>query len=539
MFELTDNGQIIIKINGDWALPPSKALLLEALANSPFGNCDIAHTEIDKFYAGEQDASQLIVARQVDAQLEVSISDDKMTAIGRLTTPRGGKMLTLDEGKRAIVLAGVRRGYQQLLLERLLQQQLSQSAGVTVKGTLAKGRLPIDGKNSTLVKETLTLKDRINKPQHREDGTVDMRDFGKLASVEPGALLMTQKPATLGKEGYTVTGDIIAPKPGKQSKLIPGEGAALNPNNPLELIATTRGVPVETAQGMRVDDIFTIGEVNVKSGHIDFNGSVLVTQGVAPGMRVTAKGDITVLGTVESAELSAGGDICIKQGVFGHPNHQQDEHQLTCKISAGNEVYISHAQYAYVEGNDIHIERLASHCQLKAMTNIIIGAKDNPNGKLFGGEVLDACRLEAGEIGNESGAKMRINLLARSIDISTEQGNYTQQLSENDNKLSALQETLEKAEALKDKDKKKLLIEKIGATQLALVQQADELETKLASLDNTLSTLVSDAQLVAHHKLNPGVAIHILDKAMKTARQYPPCVLKLEKGKIELEFKTS
>nr|WP_249319070.1 FapA family protein [Pseudoalteromonas sp. BDTF-M6] len=539
VFELADNGQVIVNINADSAPPPSKALLLEALANSPFGNCYIASAEIDKFYAGEHDTNHLLVAKQVDAQLEVSISDDKMSAIGRLTTAQGGKMLTLDEGKRAIVSAGVRRGYQQVLLEKLLQQQLRLGAGTAVKGTLAKGRLPTDGKDSTLIKETATLKDRINRPQHRDDGTVDMRDFGKLASVEPGALLMTQQPATPGKEGYTVTGDILAPKPGKQSKLIPGEGAKLNPNNPLELIATISGVPVETNQGMRVDDIFTIGEVNVKSGHIGFNGSVLITQGVAPGMRVTAKGDITVLGTVESAILSASGDICIKQGAFGHPNHQQDEQQLTCQISAANGVYLSHAQYAYIEGNDIHIERQASHCQLKAMASIIVGALDNPNGKLFGGEVLDACRLEAGEIGNESGAKMRINLLARGTDITAEHDTHVQHLNENDTKLRTLQEALEKAEALKDKDKKKQLIEKIGATQLALVQQADELETRLSALDNALNTLVNNAQLIAHHKLNPGVAIQIFDKALKTARQYPPCVLKIAKSKIEIEFKTS
>ena len=68
-------------------------------------------------------------------------------------------------------------------------------------------------------------------------------------------------------------------------------------------------MPVEIANGMRVDDIFTIADVNVKSGHVDFEGSVIVTHNVEPGMRINAKGDITVMGTVESGNLSAAGNI--------------------------------------------------------------------------------------------------------------------------------------------------------------------------------------------------------------------------------------
>nr|WP_275442021.1 FapA family protein [Pseudoalteromonas sp. CnMc7-15] len=536
---MAHNGNVLFNVTQETPAPPSKAAMLEALQQSEFAGCKVDDEHLDKFYSGEESGPSIVVGKRVDATLEVTISDDKMSAMGRLTTAQGGKALDLEAGKKAIVVAGVRRGYQQALLEKLLQQQFELAPGSSVKGTLARGRLPVDGQPSELVKQTQTLKDRINKPKRREDGTVDMRDFGKLASVQPGTVLMIQKPATPGKEGFTVTGDVLEAKPGEQLSLIPGEGTELNPDNPLELRATVSGVPVESPNGMRVDDIFTIKEVNVKSGHIDFDGSVVITHNVEPGMRVTAKGEISVLGTVESGILNATGDITIKQGTIGHPNHQQNDAELTCQINAGGNLHISHAQYCYLEATNIYIERQASHCQLKALESLIVGPEESPNGKLFGGEVLDACRLEAGEIGSESGAKMRINLVARGADITADNDACVQQLSQTDDKLASLQDALEKAEAIKDAEKKKQLIEKIGATQLALVQQADELETKLSSLDNTLHSLLDGANLVAHQRLNSGVEIHIFDKVLKTARQYPPCVVKLEKSKIEVEFKTS
>ena len=118
---------------------------------------------------------------------------------------------------------------------------------------------------------------------------------------------------------------MLPAKAGESHALVAGEGTEISKNNPLELISVIAGVPVDIANGMRVDDIFTIADVNVKSGHVDFEGSVIVTHNVEPGMRINAKGDITVMGTVESGHLTAAGDITIKQGVIGH---QLDDKKL-------------------------------------------------------------------------------------------------------------------------------------------------------------------------------------------------------------------
>lgn len=196
--------------------------------------------------------------------------------------------------------AHVARGYKQAFLEQLLQKQFELPPGSVVSGPLAKGRLPTDGQDSKFKAMVKTLKDRLKAPKLKEDGSVDMRDFGKLASVKPGELLIQQQPATPGQEGFTVIGDVLPAKPGQVHALIAGEGTEISKNNPMELLSTIAGVPVEINNGMRVDDIFTVNDVSVKTGHIDFEGSVIVSKNVEPGMRINATGDITVFGTVES-----------------------------------------------------------------------------------------------------------------------------------------------------------------------------------------------------------------------------------------------
>lgn len=534
MFKLAHNGNVLLDVKEH--SPPNAAFIVEALEKSKFCECKIDTDTINSYFKKPTGERTLVVASRHNASLVVTISDDKMLAVGELTVAQGGDVLSLDEAKKVLVKAGVARGYKQAFLEQLLQKQFELPAGVVTKGVLAKGRLPIDGQSSKLLSQVQTLKDRLKAPKLREDGTADMRDFGKLASVEPGAVLIKQQPATPGKEGFTVTGDVLPAKAGESNALVAGEGTRISDSNPLELLADIAGVPVDINNGMRVDDIFTIGDVSVKSGHVDFDGSVIVTHNIEPGMKVNAKGDITVLGTVESGELTAQGSITVKQGVIGH---QRDDKSLSCKVIANGDIHVSHAQYCHLEGCNIFIERQASHNVMKATTLIQVGQVDKPQGKLFGGEILDAQAVIAGEVGNESGAQMAINLAASGAAITAETDSCFKELAKTDEQLDTLQSALEKADLVKDLDKKKQLLAKIGATQQHYCQQAEQHEQRLSLLEHTLHSLLDNAQLTVNKVLHSGVEIHVFDKVLKTNRNYPPCSVKLEEGKIEVEFKTS
>ncbi len=534
MFKLAHNGNVLLDTSK--SAPASAAFIIEAIAQSPYSECEINHDAINNYFNSATPERILVVATRHDATLSVEISDDKMLATGTLTLAKGGATLSFDEAKKELVKAHVARGYKQAFLEQLLQKQFELPPGTVISGPLAKGRLPTDGQDSKFKAMVETLKDRLKAPKLKEDGSVDMRDFGKLASVKPGELLIQQQPATPGQEGFTVIGDVLPAKPGQVHALIAGEGTEISKTNPMELLSTIAGVPVEINNGMRVDDIFTINDVSVKTGHIDFEGSVVVSSSVEPGMRINATGDITVFGTVESGELTAGGDITVKQGLIGH--QKPEDKSLSCKVICAGDVHASHSQYCYIEASNILVDRQASHSSMKAKNIIQIGQSELPKGKLFGGEILDATKLIAGEIGNESGAKMAINLAASATQMTKDIDKSFSELTAANEQVDSLQAALEKADLIKDVDKKSELMNKIGTTQLYHSQQAEQLEKQVASLEQQLNTLLDEAILTVNTVLHSGVEIHIFNKMLKTTRNFPPSSVKLENNKIEIEFKT-
>jgi len=536
VFKLNSNNQVQLIINNDFPFPPSTEYVLEALNASEYCEFEIIESQITKFIKDKNERAVLIVATKKDAELTIVISEDKMTAEGILITPQGGKMLNLETAKSIIVKSGVSRGYKQAYLEHLLQHQLDQPAGTKFIEVIANGQLAEPGKNAKLDKKIKTLAERINAPKKLEDGRVDMLDFGKVASVTPGTLLIVKRLETLGKDGYTVSGETIKAIPGKPTKLVAGEGTEINTNKPNELIATQAGVSVEIKDGMRVDDIYSVANVSVKTGHIDFDGSVLITNNIEPNMKVTAKGDITVLGTVESAQLTATGNITIKQGVIGHQN--KDQETLSCQIICQGELSLGHAQYTLLQAKNIQIERLASHCHLKAKNLINIGNIDNPKGKLIGGKVLDARKIKLGEIGCESGAKIELHLIQDAFKLKESTEKLIHKQIETEQHLTELQEALDKVEHSKASEQKEALFDKISATHHHWIVQAEKIHEKSALFEEYLHQLLEAAELSVSLQVFPGVELHLFDKVLQTKRCYGPCQMKLHEGKIKIDFKT-
>jgi len=518
------------------AAPPSEGFILDALKQSPFSQCQIDHESIKAYFKGDQTERILAVAIKHDATFKVDICEDKMQAIGSITVAYGGKAISLEEAKKALIGAGITRGFKNAYLENLLKKQHLAQPGDEISELLAQGRLPTNGEPATLKLHVCTLKQRLKQPKLREDGSVDMRDFGALASVEKGTLLASQVPATNGTDGYNVLGETLPAKPGETFQLTAGDGTEISSSNPLDLIAAISGCPSEINNGLRVDDIFVIDEVSVKTGHIKFDGSVVVSKNVAPGMKIIAKGDVTILGSVESAEIQTKGNIEVKQAVIGHLDHQHNDEYLTCKLIAGGDIEISHGQYAYLEANNIQVFKQSNHCELKAFDTIVIGDGDKPIGKLIGGEISDAQKVIAGEIGTSSGTKMHIFLARSGMTLTKTTDECIKELATVDEQLSSLQQAVEKADKFKDAEKKKIIMQKILATQQHYCQQAEQLEKKLSDLDHHLHDLLDNTQLVVNKTLNSDVEIHIFDRVYKTQRQYPPCTAKLVDNEVKIEF---
>ncbi len=264
------------------------------------------------------------VLERKDATIEIKIDDDDMSASAEITTALGGKNLTAKDILNSAQAAGVKKGFVKEGLIRLAQKSITEPEGILLKEVIAQGKIPINGSDARIKLLVQCAQDRILRPKERDDGTVDMRDLGDIICVRAGEPLAQIIPFTEGVKGYTVKGVLLEPNPGEDIEMTAGEGTIISPKNKNVLISTLVGLPRSINNGIAIDEVYKLKNVDVTTGHIKFEGSVIIDGDVCEGMKVVAKGDITIGGFVESAYLEAGGDITIIGGIIGKKQEVED-----------------------------------------------------------------------------------------------------------------------------------------------------------------------------------------------------------------------
>ena len=111
---------------------------------------------------------------------------------------------------------------------------------------------------------------------------------------------------------------------------------------------------VEVSNGvLTVLKISTIpGDVDLSVGNLDVKGDLEILGNVRAGMIVKAKGNITVKGLVEAAEIEAGKDVLIKGGVLGGGK---------ARIQGGGNVYAQFIENAAIKcGNCVQADSIVN-----------------------------------------------------------------------------------------------------------------------------------------------------------------------------------
>ena len=83
------------------------------------------------------------------------------------------------------------------------------------------------------------------------------------------------------------------------------------------LIATTHGTPVTSGLGVTVEPVLILQDVGATSGPVIHEGSLIIKGDVAPGSKIHATGDITVIGFIESSTVKCGGNLYVSKGIIG------------------------------------------------------------------------------------------------------------------------------------------------------------------------------------------------------------------------------
>mgnify|MGYP000157645733 FL=1 len=479
------------------------------------------------------------VLERRDASITISIEKDEMSASAEISTALGGKHLTAKAILNSAQKSGVSKGFTKEQLLKLAHQAAKEPAGSIVKGEIAQGKDAINGKDSKIKLLVQSAQDRILRPKERDDGSVDMRDLGDIICVKVGDPLAKKIPLTDGTTGFTVTGTPLAPVAGEDVILQAGEGTTISPKNDQVLVSTLVGLPRIIDNGMEVDSVYRIKNVDVSTGNIKFEGSVIIDGDICEGMKVTATGDITIGGFVESATLEAGGDITIGSGIIGRKQDVEeisiDDIQMSVCIRAKGKVFAKYCQYAEISCHSVRIENQMMHSIIDVEETLWLGTDEKANGKLIAGYIQAGQSVHAGIVGATAGSTTIINF-SKKVDVMKEQlEDIEVRLKIDSDKTTELQNAVKKLKKLpKDKVNPEML-NKLISTYKFHANRMGEILNEKETFEEKLQTYMASVYIEATEKLYHGVQLIVGDFQDKTRREYGPTKMNYKERKIHFD----
>lgn len=480
------------------------------------------------------------VLERIDATISITIDTDEMGATAEICAAQGGKHLSAKAILSAAQEAGVKKGFSKECLVKLAQLAAKEAPTSQVTLQIASGKLAINGKDAVIEPLVESAQSRILRPKKREDGSVDMRDLGDIVCVKVGDPLAKKVPLTSGKEGYTVTATPLSPEPGNDVSLVPGDGTAISPKNENILISEKVGLPKIIPNGMEVDEIYKIKNVNVASGHINFTGSVLIEGDVNEGMKVIASGDVTIGGFVESALIEAGGDVTISGGIIGR-KHDIEKTKVTdvkmsVSVNAKGNLYAKYCQYAQINcGKDIRIENQLLHSLIKVHGSLTIGTEEKANGTLIGGFIKAGTHVSAGSVGAKAGSNTIISFDDKMIKLKDQLHDIESRLKFENEKTTELKSASNKLKKLPKNKANPEMLAKVISTYQFHAKRLGEILLEKEKQESIIQNYMESVFIEATEKLYNGVQIIVGDFNDRSRREYGPSRMLYKARKIHIE----
>ncbi len=266
-------------------------------------------------------AEEATTTDEINRFYALVISEDKMSASLRLKTEQAPSIYP-DTVRTFLKSNGILHG---IIEDDELIARLSSPPDPGTPVLVAKGAPPEPGMDAK-IKYHFTTDKKVGTMGAQ--GHIDFKDKGDVPFVRQGDLLLEKIPAIPGQPGIDVRGDVLTPATPVDVKLLFGSGVELSEDK-LKVYAKTDGQPKLTLGGRLsvVSDLVINGDVDLKTGHIDFEGDIKITGTIQSGFnvkganisakeimsaKVVASGNITTTGGIIGATIKAQGDVKAK-----------------------------------------------------------------------------------------------------------------------------------------------------------------------------------------------------------------------------------
>lgn len=490
-----------------------------AIAEAGFGawhRLDGALERLRESALAAQAPLTLAIAERRDGRCEAVVAEDAMTAWLVVAPPAGGDPVGMDDARRALDEQGVVAGVSLVDIE----QALAAAGGEAV--VVARGRAAERGQPSRF--ESLIPEMRRRGPRLDERGVADYRELGTVLVVKAGDPLMRRIPATPGIDGEDVLGQRVPAEPGEDLPFAADlTGAAPSADDPDLLVASIAGQPVQVKHGVNVEPTISLPVVDLASGNVDFDGTVVIAGDVTPGMRVRATGDVVVGGMVEAAEIEAGGNIGIVAGAIGRSDHR-------VRLVAKGSVSVRFCENAAIEaGSDVLVAELALHSELTALQRILVGKLDSGKSQLIGGLARAGELLQVGTLGSAAAIRTRVQV-GFHPQIHARIAQLRHELDAVETRIDNLRKVLALPDLPGHRGHGELRDKAARTLEAALAEKA-VLAEELAGQEATL-VLIDSAQVVVGKTLHPAVEMQLGGRGWSSFETLGRGILRLAEGEV-------
>jgi uncharacterized protein len=285
-----------------------------------------------------------------DQVFVVTATAESATMAIKSSIEMSGKLVTCEEAISKLKSLGINHG---LDIPRIEAQIQNKEYNVPIP--VARWTPPEDGQDARLDQIVKLLQD--GKPQINQDGTADFRNIDNIVQVTEGQVIAQKRPATMGKPGKDIFGNLVSQNFGKDVALPAGANTEIVEDG-TKVIAKKSGYLFRKHGVLCVGETYEVtGGVNYKSGNVRFSGDVVIHGTVADGFTVEAGGKLVIEGDVEGAELIAGkGGITVTGGIFGKEK---------ALLKTTGQVHVNLVQQCRIECQSLAVSKSLIHCTVK------------------------------------------------------------------------------------------------------------------------------------------------------------------------------
>lgn len=393
--------------------------------------------------------------------------------------------------------------------------------------TAAEGKAAVPGRNAFLWTVLDEQGDsRSSEEEKKQTHQMNLREVIDIPTVRSGEVVGKKIHPVPGLPGKGVNGEEIPAKDGKDLTIRPGKNTKIN-DAADELISAIDGQISVEPRLVHVYPVYEVnGDLDLRTGNLDFIGNINIRGNVPAGFTLKAKGDIRVHGSVEAAELTAGGSIYIQQGILA---------QGEGMIQAEGDVHTSFINQANVfAAGDVIVSTSILHSRIESYGAIVCNQR---KGNVCGGSLSAVRGIDVNEIGNQMNTPTEIylgvsqRLLEREAYFKKQQEAANDQLNKNGKLLKKLI----------DKEKNSLLSEQERALKKRIrksfalsYEQLNEAASALDDLENSLNKN-DQAKVAIRKQVFPMTDLYFGKYRRRITRAHQGVIFYLNQSEITFE----